>query len=220
MLDGALMVLVLLNLLSLAFNRISANIRIIAYQGAVIGTLPFFLGKDEFSARAVGIILLTLSVKSIILPGFLRYAQKRINVAREMEPFVGTSTAILSGVAALAVSFFISSRLPIPFTPASPYIVPVALATSLTGFFIIISRAQAFSQVIGYLILENGIYLFGIALLLEQPLLVELGMLLDVFVAVFVMGITIFHIKREFEHTDTNRLRGLADWDPSNGGGL
>jgi hydrogenase-4 component E len=90
----------------------------------------------------------------------------------------------------------------------------VALSVSLTGFFIIISRAEALSQVIGYLILENGIYLFGIALLLEQPLLVELGMLLDVFVGIFVMGITVFHISREFEHTDTSRLSGLADWLP------
>jgi hydrogenase-4 component E len=59
--------------------------------------------------------------------------------------------------------------------------------------------------------MENGIYAFGVALLLDQPVLVELGILLDVFVAVFVMGIAIFHISREFDHIDTRRLSSLAD---------
>jgi len=214
MLDGVLMLLVLLNLFSLGSTRISASIRVVAYQGAAIGLVPLFLHGKITGAMLLGIVFVTLLVKAVLLPGFLRYAQKRVNVRREEKTFVGVSTSILCGVAALGVAFFISSRLPIPFATASPFIVPVALSVSLTGSFIIISRAEALSQVIGYLILENGIYLFGIALFLEQPLLVELGMLLDVFVGVFVMGITIFHINREFEHTDTSRLSGLADWLP------
>jgi len=214
MLDGILMLLVLFNLFSLGSTRISASIRVVAYQGAAIGVVPLFLPGKIPGGILVTIVLVTLLIKAGILPWFLRYAQKRVNVRREEKPFVGASASILSGVAALGTAFFISSRLPIPFAGASPFIVPVALSVSLTGFFIIISRAEALSQVIGYLILENGIYLFGIALLLEQPLLVELGMLLDVFVGIFVMGITVFHISREFEHTDTSRLSGLADWLP------
>jgi hydrogenase-4 component E len=93
--------------------------------------------------------------------------------------------------------------------------VPLALSTILIGLFVVISRIKALSQVLGFLILENGIYAFGAALLLEQPLVVELGVLLDVFVAVFVMGIAIFHISREFDHIDTDALDQLADWtDP------
>jgi hydrogenase-4 component E len=214
MLDVILMLLVLFNLFSLGSTRISASIRVVAYQGAAIGVVPLFLPGKIPGGILVTIVLVTLLIKAGILPWFLRYAQKRVNVRREEKPFVGASASILSGVAALGTAFFISSRLPIPFAVASPFIVPVALSVSLTGFFIIISRAEALSQVIGYLILENGIYLFGIALLLEQPLLVELGMLLDVFVGIFVMGITVFHISREFEHTDTSRLSGLADWLP------
>ncbi len=214
MLDAILMLLVLLNLFSLGSTRISASIRVAAYQGAAIGLVPLFLPGKIPGVMLMAIVSVTLLVKALVLPWFLRYAQKRVNVRREERPFVGASTSILSGVAALGTAFFISSRLPIPFEVASPFIVPVALSVSLTGFFIIISRAQALSQVIGYLILENGIFLFGIALLLEQPLLVELGMLLDVFVGIFVMGITVFHISREFEHTDTSRLSGLADWLP------
>ena len=64
---------------------------------------------------------------------------------------------------------------------------------------------------LGFLVMENGIYAFGVGLVLESPLLVELGVLLDVFVAVLVMGIIIFHISREFDHIDTHELSTLRD---------
>src|SRR5436190_671839 len=105
-----------------------------------------------------------------------------------------------------------SRRLPLPQTPVSPLIVPVALFTSFVGLFIIVSRRKALTQVLGYLVLENGIYAFGVGLVQNTPMLVELGVLLDVFVAVFVMGITIFHINRQFDHIDTDQLATLKDW--------
>jgi hydrogenase-4 component E len=77
--------------------------------------------------------------------------------------------------------------------------------------FLIISRKRAVSQVLGFLVLENGVYTFGVGLAPHTSLLVEAGVLLDVFVAVFVMGITIFHINREFDHIETNRLNTLRD---------
>ena len=71
----------------------------------------------------------------------------------------------------------------------------------------------ALTQVQGYLVLENGVYAFGVAMAQEMPVSVELGILLDVFVGVFVMGIIIFHISREFEHLETDRLSDLKDWE-------
>ena len=81
----------------------------------------------------------------------------------------------------------------------------------MIGLFLIVSRKTALMQVVGYLVLENGIYIFGMALAQEEPLLVEMGILLDVFVAVFVMGIAIFHISREFDHIDVDQLTSLKD---------
>ena len=71
---------------------------------------------------------------------------------------------------------------------------------------------MAVFQVLGYLVMENGIYLFGIAVMSTMPLAIELGLLLDLFVAVFVMGIVIFHINREFDSMDTEKLCELKDW--------
>ncbi len=74
-----------------------------------------------------------------------------------------------------------------------------------------VSRSKAVTQVLGYLVLENGIYCFGLGAAPRSPALVEMGILLDVFVAVFVMGITIYHINREFDHIDTDQLISLKD---------
>ena len=103
------------------------------------------------------------------------------------------------------------TRLPIPATMASPWLAPVAFFSIFSGFFLIISRKRAANQVLGFLVLENGVYAFGVGAASGTPWLVEAGVLLDVFVAVFVMGITIFHINREFDHIDTDRLSALKD---------
>jgi len=93
----------------------------------------------------------------------------------------------------------------------SALLVPVALSSILIGLFLIVSRKKAVNQVLGFLVLENGIFTFGVGLVRELSLLVELGVLLDVFVAVFVMGIMIFHISREFDHLDTDQLSTLKE---------
>jgi hydrogenase-4 component E len=95
---------------------------------------------------------------------------------------------------------------------ASGLLVPTAFFLILTGMFLIVARRQALTQALGYLVLENGIYAFGSLLAKSAPWLVELGVLLDVFAAVFIMGIIIFHIHREFDHIDTHRLVYLQDW--------
>jgi hydrogenase-4 component E len=86
---------------------------------------------------------------------------------------------------------------------------PTALMTFFTGLFLIIARKKALTQCLGYIILENGIYIIGVASVVEIPMLVELGVLLDASVAVLVMGVAIYHINREFDHIETDRLDTL-----------
>ena len=118
---------------------------------------------------------------------------------------------MLAGVAAFLISLWIAARLPLPARPASDLIVPTALSTMLVGLLVIVSRKKALSQTLGYLVFENGIYAFGVGVAYEAPTLVEMGILLDVFVAVFVMGIIVFHIAREFDSIDTTRLATLKE---------
>ncbi len=209
--DTALVLLVLTNLVLLGTSRIGACIRIVALQGVVLGLLTLSARADGISLHAQILAAGTLGLKGLLLPWLLARAQRGADIRREVEPFVGYTLSILAGTVAMALSLWLGARLPLPDPVISPLVVPVALFTTLVGLFLIVSRKKALTQVLGYVVLENGIYAFGVALVKETPLLVELGVLLDVFVAVFVMGIAIFHISREFDHIDTDRLSALKD---------
>jgi hydrogenase-4 component E len=115
------------------------------------------------------------------------------------------------GMLLLGLSIWMSSRLPLPSSQAGSLVVPVAFFSVFAGLLLVVSRKTALSQVLGYLVLESGVYTFGIALAYEQQLMVELGILLDLLVGVFVMGIIIFHISREFDHIEVDRLATLRD---------
>jgi hydrogenase-4 component E len=114
------------------------------------------------------------------------------------------------GAAAVALSFAIAPRLELPDL-RSGMLVPVALSTAIIGLIVLTTRNKAVNQVVGYLVLENGIYVFGLSQAERVPFLVEVGVLLDVFAGVFIMGIVVFHINREFDSLDSARLTELRD---------
>ena len=209
--DAVLVAVVLMNLLVLGSSRLATCIRCVAVQGVLLGLMTFVTHEGTHLLRPAILALASISVKGIAFPALLLRALREAEVRREIEPYVGYNLSILIGLATLLFSLWLSIQLPLPRTPASPLIVPVALFTCLVGLFVIISRRKALTQVLGYLVLENGIYSFGAGLVQNTPMLVELGVLLDVFVAVFVMGIAIFHINRQFDHIDTDRMVLLKD---------
>ena len=110
---------------------------------------------------------------------------------------------------ALAMVFAYS--LPLAEKDANLLLVPTSLATVWTGFLMLTTRKKAIMQVLGYLLLENGIFVFGLLLLEAMPFLVEVGVLLDLFTVVFVMGIIIHHISREFASMSTEHLTELKE---------
>jgi hydrogenase-4 component E len=208
-LDTLMVLLVFTNLRLLGSSRLGACIRTVAVQGVLLSLLPLLAHSDELSPRVVALALAVVALKAVGLPWLLFRALRGAKIRREIEPYVGYSLSLVAGVAAFALSLWIGSRLPLPSRAISPLLVPVALSTMLVGLFVIVSRRKALSQALGYLVFENGIYAFGVGVAYEAPLLVELGVLLDVFVGVFVMGILIFHIRREFDSIDTERLANL-----------
>src|SRR5581483_9948389 len=144
-----------------------------------------------------------VALKGMIFPAVLLWLRSRANFHREVEPFVGFVASIMFGVVALALELQPTlSRAPFVMLEAAIFLIAI-------GLFLIVSRRNALMQVIGYLVIENGIFIFGVITVAETPLLVELGILLDVFVAVFVMGIAVFHISREFGVADVDRLTTL-----------
>jgi len=208
-----LVFLVLTNLLLLASGRLSTCIRIVAAQGVALGLLALSTGRPGLSIGAIALSLVSILLKGIVFPTLLSRAIREAQVRREARPFVGYTASVTLGVVLLLGAFGLDSRLALPRSDYPPLSVPAAFFTILVGLFLIVSRKQALSQVLGYLVMENGIFAFGLIHAREEGFLVGLGILLDVFVAVFVMGIAIFHINREFDHIDTERLSALKDWE-------
>jgi hydrogenase-4 component E len=204
-----LLFIILANFAVLGTTRLSTCIRAVAVQGFLLGTLPLLL-PSHLSVHAIALSAGTIAIKGVILPWFLAWAIREAAVRREVEPLVGFITSLLLGVAAVAFSFAVARRLPTAGASES-LLIPVSLATVIIGFVVLTTRRKAVTQVVGYLMLENGIYLFGLTQTESVPFLLELGVLLDVFVAVFIMGIVVFHINREFESQDSARLTELHE---------
>ncbi len=199
-----MVLLILTNMAVLGSSRLRACIRVVAAQGVALGILPLLI--HSFEPQLLLFTVLSVILKGVVFPYMLWRTLRQLNVWREEDPYVGYGLSLLTGPIALAFSCWISTRLPLPYTVHSEMLIPVALFTLIVGLFLIVSRKKALMQVLGYLVLENGIYAFGMAIANQQPMLIELGILLDVFVGVFVMGIAIFHISRQFDHIDTDQL--------------
>jgi len=204
-----LLSVVLTNFVVLGTTRLSTCIRAVAVQGFLLGVLPVVLHPGA-GLSLVGLSIGTVIIKAVILPWFLLWAIREASVRREVEPLIGYITSLLLGAVAVAVAFAIAQRLPLPEQELS-LLVPVAMSTVIIGLLVLTTRVKAITQVVGYLMLENGIYAFGLTLAERVPLLVELGVLLDVFVGVFVMGIVVLHINREFDSLSSAHLTELKD---------
>jgi hydrogenase-4 component E len=208
--EAVLALLVITDLLLLGSSRLRSCIRVVAVQGIVVSLLPLLLHGGEGAARAWALTAGGVAVKGAIFPLVLHRVLREAGVRREVEPFVGHTLSVLVGASAVVFALWVDARLHLPATVAgSPLTVPVGLATMLIGLFVIVSRRKAITQVLGYIVVENGIYAVGVALVGGVPLLVELGVLLDVFVAVFIMSIAAYHISREFDHIDVDQLDRL-----------
>ncbi|MEI6279652.1 MAG: hydrogenase [Verrucomicrobiae bacterium] len=200
-----------LNLVALGSSRLPSLIRTVSTQGIALGLMPLILEGSNLDWRIILIAGATVAGKGFVIPGLLRRAMRSANIEREIQPFIGLMPSLLLGAGGTIAAIALASALPLLPEHAGSLLVPGALASVLTGFILLIGRAKAISQVCGYLILENGIYLFGLLLIKATPLLVEAGVLLDLTVGVFVLGIIIDRIQRAFDSLDTRKLTTLHE---------
>ncbi|HEX9288313.1 MAG TPA: NADH-quinone oxidoreductase subunit K [Anaeromyxobacteraceae bacterium] len=203
---------VVLDFFVLASSRLKAVIRAAAAQGALLAVLPLLLSSDKAElGHVLALSIGAFVVKGVIIPWLLLWAIREAAIRREVEPIVGFIPSLILGGLGVALAFAFSSAMPLPTPEKHAFIVPTALSTVWTGLLLVVSRRKAVTQVIGFLVLENGVFVFGLLLSDFMPTMVEAGVLLDLFAAVFVMGIVMFHINREFSSLDTEKLSVLKD---------
>ncbi len=207
---GALLVL---NLLLASSSRLLHCIKLVAIQGILLGIMPLVCvhPADGSNWEYLLVMLLSLVIKGGLMPYLLVYTMRKTDVSRELEPIVGYSLSLASILVFTGGAFWLGSIMPAGTQGASLLVMPATLSTISTGLFLIITRRKAITQVIGFLVFENGISIFGTGMMIHNGLLVELGLLLDVFALVFIMGIAVFNINRNFQHIDTHSLNALGD---------
>ncbi|HNT35923.1 MAG TPA: hydrogenase [bacterium] len=204
LLDSILFLLILTDFVLLGSSRLRTCIKMIAVQGVITGLLGVATSESMLSLG-----ILTIALKGFVFPYLLLRAMSASRTKREVDPFLGYSASLFAGILCIIVAFWLDGRLHLPVSTVSKLMVPVAFSTIMIGLLLIIARKTAISQVLGYLALENGIYIISVGIVQETPFLIELGVLLDVFVGVFVMGIAIHRISREFDHIDSDQLSTL-----------
>jgi hydrogenase-4 component E len=213
LLDLLLVVVLLLNFFVLVAGYLPAAIYQVGIQGAIIGAMPLLIHQG-FDIRVLLLSVSTIIVKAIIFPRMLFYAIREVGFQRETTPIMGFIPCLLLGAAGTGLAMEFSQDLGFKSAELGgppEHLVPTALSTVLIGYLMLATRRRAITQTLGYLVLENGVFLFGLLLVEAMPLLVELGVLLDLFVGVFVMGITIQHLTRGFASDSTEHLSALRE---------
>jgi hydrogenase-4 component E len=199
-----------LNLVALGTSRLPSLIRVAALQGMLLGIMPLVI-EHEWHVMVLVIAVATVMMKGLVIPALLHRAMRTANIDRDLNPLIGFLPSLLLGAAGMIGAVVLARRLPLLPEHRESLLVAGSLASVLTGLLLLIGRSKAISQVCGYLILENGIYLFGLLLIHSTPLLVEGGILLDLTVAVFVTGIIVDRIQRAFDSLDTRKLTVLRE---------
>jgi hydrogenase-4 component E len=207
--DQLLILVMLLNFVLLGTGRLNLAVRAVAAQGVLLALLPGILHPLSWHLLLITVGILT--VKGILIPVLISRALSSAGIKREDHPHLGFATTIVLGAVFASLAFLLAPRLPLMPAHQGHLFVPASIATVMTGFLLITSRRKAISQVVGYLILENGIFIFGLLLTEAMPVMVEAGVLLDLLVVIFVMGIVINQISQEFSSLDTSRLSALKE---------
>jgi len=208
---NALLVLVLaLNLFMLGTSRILTVIRMVTFQGILLGIMPPLI-HEHAGLSAVFAAAAAIALKGVVIPAMLTRAMRDVQIKREVEPLIGFLPSMLLGALATGFALIFAAKLPLAGEHTTPLLVPAALSTMFIGFILLTTRAKAITQAMGYLVLENGIFIFGLMLVDVMPLIVELGVMLDIFVGIFIICIIVNHVNRAFSSLDTRRLATLKE---------
>jgi hydrogenase-4 component E len=213
--SNALLALTLLSvLLSLASHRLVALVKIMAFQGIVVSLIPLFI-EQHMTMGSILMLQVMILIKGFLIPGFIYVAVKKIKIRREIEPIIGYHASLFTGLIFILVSAFIADRIHASHSLPREYVLLMitAITTLASGLFLLMARHKAITQVIGYLMMENGIYLFGTALAKQThtQYIVEFGVLLDLLVGIMIMGIVLNNINSTFDDVDTALLGQLKD---------
>jgi len=184
-------------------------IKILAFQGILLFFVSFIELHEINTLNLVFILLETIVFKTIVVPLFLNYVIKHNSITREAEPYLPNFISLIIVTIIVTGTFLLSNR--IEDIHLNKIFFVAALSALFTGLYIIVTRRKIITQVMGFLIIENGVFALSLAVGSEMPMLVNTGVLLDLFVSVLLLGIFINKIGDVHKDIDGGQLRQLKD---------
>lgn len=189
--------------------RLKTFIKAIAFQGLLLFGIFLFRLNVINTINLILLLLETLVFKAIIIPYFLHYIIKRNKISRETEPYVSNFASLFIMTLVVMTTFYLANTLRGGIFENIFFI--IACITIFTGLFLIISRRKIITHVMSFIILENGIVILSLAVGIDMPMLVNLGILLDIFVTVLVLGIFANKLGDVFKEAEVDHLNRLRD---------
>ncbi len=194
-----------------ATSRLAAHVNVLVLQGILLFLICLF-GMNEFSVlNLLFITIETLLVKSIVIPSFLGGLIKKTKEYRDTEANIHHFYSLFIATV-IVFSGFLISNLNFPAMKLiNPLYFGVSIAVIIISLILITIKHKVISNVIDFITMENGIFLLSLSVAKEMPMIVNLGVLLDLFIAVFILGLLIKHINSSFEDMEVSHLSDLRD---------
>lgn len=190
-------------------HRLLTYIKILSFQGVILFGIAFIdLTKMSFLNLSF-ILLETIVFKAVAIPLFLNYVINRNRLTRDSEPFLPNFISLIIITLIIITTFILSNA--IADSRISKIYFVVAISTLFTGLYIIVTRHKIITHVMGYLVIENGVFILSLAVGNEMPMLVNLGIMLDIFASVFLLGIFVNRIGDVLKDVDVDQLKNLKD---------
>lgn len=209
----------LVNLLSFIFlgttfllivrRNLAGQVRLFAVQSIVLAVLAALVAGFTRSLELFAVAIAVVLLKGVVIPRVLNRAVTRIGLQRSAAPYLETPASLAICGLLVLLSFYVMAPLTDTNRLPTADAIPLAFAGVLIGIFITIIRRRALTQILGFLMLENGIFLLALLATYGVPFIVELGVFLDVLVAVLIMEVFIYKIKENFDSIEVDQLGKL-----------
>lgn len=189
-------------------SRIKVQLRLLALQTASLAAICLLLGLHESNTSLLVLSVVVVLVKVIGIPVFLQWSARHMHVERDKGTGINLTLSLIFGSGLLAVGYFLAPQFAVP-TMGNSGSAGMGFALILLGMLQMTSRRLAISQVIGFLTMENGIFLYSLTQTRHMPIILEMGSVFEVLIAVMISGMVLFRINRSFEHIDVTDMREL-----------
>ena len=191
-------------------NRIYTYLNILIFQGFILFAVAFMSLSEINTVNLIFILFETIVFKALAVPYFMKYVIRRNNITREAEPFLPNFMSLLIVTCIIVLTIVLSAAVKDNNVDKTYFV--VALSNLFTGLYLIISRKKIITHVIGYLVIENGVFVMSLAAGNDMPMLVNLGIMLDIFASVLILGIFFNKLGDVLKDPDVNLLRNLKDY--------